>query len=703
MPPLAKLPFFEDDEPIFPAKMLDSQKLSVFAQGTTKKSRREKEKEALEAKSKEEQDLMAKAYDEFLDTFEGEGTSSRSSKSGPGFVKPSANESEGGQAYAPVVRGRGALRSRAFEEEDRRSESPPLVPKAKGKRAMDAFLEEIKRDQADREQRLNRSSRVQGRSVTALAAYESQHGSRDRGDPETSNVFVANLPTNVTEASLGNFFAKHGPVGSVKIMWPRGDATQGPGADITQTRRSKSSGLSGFVSFMKRRDAETAVRLLDGFEWGGNILRVGWSKAVPVGPRAQYGQNRDRSSSREREKSHRDDSRSPERPRRSRSRSRSWHRGTKDRRFSRSRSRSRRRSRSRSRHRRRATREPSSEPDSSAEQFVRTVATQVKEHGDDFEKNLLEREVNNPKYTFLRQDRSRMHRLYKSLITSDDKIEATFWDDGYNSVYSTDSAEESEQEHGRKTRLGRLARKRFEAMLRALTGRRGELARCMSFSLEHAEAANEVSDIIIASMLVDSTPVPRKVARLHLVCDILHNSAATVPNAWKYRQEFQSRLGLVFDHLSTIYHSFPGRITADIFKKQITTVVDVWEDWIVFPPDYTSELRARLEGDVPEAPTEVVPETTKDDDESALRPSRFKASTFKPADEGDVGSVDMEMEGEDAIDGEPMEDLDGEPLDDLDGEPLEDVDGAPMVEDDASLMISESEASNPNAKHVTVR
>lgn len=30
-------------------------------------------------------------------------------------------------------------------------------------------------------------------------------------------------------------------------------------------------------------------------------------------------------------------------------------------------------------------------------------------------------------------------------------------------------------------------------MLRGLTGRRGDLARCMAFSLEHADAATEVS------------------------------------------------------------------------------------------------------------------------------------------------------------------------------------------------------------------
>lgn len=71
-------------------------------------------------------------------------------------------------------------------------------------------------------------------------------------------------------------------------MWPRGDASAGPGADMTASRTRKSAGLSGFVSFMKRKDAETAVREIDGFDWGGSVLRVGWSKAVPVASKAAY-------------------------------------------------------------------------------------------------------------------------------------------------------------------------------------------------------------------------------------------------------------------------------------------------------------------------------------------------------------------------------------------------------------------------------
>ena len=70
---------------------------------------------------------------------------------------------------------------------------------------------------------------------------------------------------------------------------------------------------------------------------------------------------------------------------------------------------------------------------------------------------------------------------------------------GYNSIYSTDSGEESERERIRKNALGKLARRRFESMLRALSGKRGEMARCMAFSLEHAEAAHEVSCLTVSS------------------------------------------------------------------------------------------------------------------------------------------------------------------------------------------------------------
>lgn len=200
---------------------------------------------------------------------------------------------------------------------------------------------------------------------------------------------------------------------------------------------------------------------------------------------------------------------------------------------------------------------------------------------------------------------------------------------------------------------------------------------------------------------MDGTAVPRKVARLHLICDILHNSAATVPSAWKFRQEFQSRLGIVFDHLANIYHSFPGRMTAETFKKQILAIVEIWEDWIVFTPEVTTELRQRLEGAAVPSETKVDDKEQKVEEQKTSFSSRFKQSSFKLAtdtnamDDADgepLDDVDGEpldnVDGElvDDVDGEPMNDIDGAPLDDVDGEPLDDVDGEPVEDIDGMPM-----------------
>lgn len=95
---------------------------------------------------------------------------------------------------------------------------------------------------------------------------------------------------------------------------------------------------------------------------------------------------------------------------------------------------------------------------------------------------------------------------------------------------------------------------------------RPSIAEGMLFALDHVEAADEVRqplsrasfsgcgneacpsrgypilelglqilDIIVESLLHRETSVPAKIARLYLLSDILHNSALSIPNAWKYR------------------------------------------------------------------------------------------------------------------------------------------------------------------------
>ncbi|KZO98980.1 hypothetical protein CALVIDRAFT_535077 [Calocera viscosa TUFC12733] len=646
-PNLAMFNDSDDEEPVNTPQSkpkVNDAKIQHFTSGSVRKSRKDKEREAAEAKAREEEERAKAAYAEFLDDF---ATGPSEKREGKSFVR--AGESSAGP---PATRSHGEFKAKMMWEEDKPDDSGPALGSArlhtKGRRAMDSFLEEIKRDQQIREERLKRTSQTQGSSVTALAAFETQRGSRDVGDPETTNVFVASLPAGVTEQSLGTYFAKCGPVGSVKIMWPRHE--DGPsllGGPPTGPRRQ--TGLSGFVCFMKRRDAEAAVTELDGQEWNGATLRVGWSKAVSVPQRAMFDLGPGLGAKRGR-------SRSPERHklRHSRSRSRSPRRETVGRDRDRERSpesRKRRYSESRSRSRspvRRKYRDDSRTPERSRSREARRRRSRSPdERGRDKTPDLV-----------------------------------PFDEDGANSIYSTDSGEESERENHRKGTLAKLALGRFESMLRGTTGKRGEIARLMGFALDHADAATEVASIILRSLQVDSTPVPRKVARLHLVCDILHNSAASVPNAWKFRQEFESGLGQVFDHLSTIYDSFPGRITAETFKKQITNVLDVWEDWIVFPPDKTQEYRRRLDGNATQEPAaEEEEEVEEEKIEEAPQKPRFKASVFRPAAETaeDVNGAPIEE-----LDGAPLDDVDGAPIDDVDGAPMEDVDGASLEDGDGA-------------------
>lgn len=127
-------------------------------------------------------------------------------------------------------------------------------------------------------------------------------------------------------------------------------------------------------------------------------------------------------------------------------------------------------------------------------------------------------------------------------------------------------------------------------------GRRGSLGRCPAREpkgiLTRVDA--QVADILVASLTVDMTPIPRKMARLYVVSDILHNSSASLPTAWKYRQTLEKALPPVFDHLNVIYRSFPGRLKAEGFRKQVGAVLAVWDAFMVFPQTTLADLSERL-------------------------------------------------------------------------------------------------------------
>ncbi len=183
----------------------------------------------------------------------------------------------------------------------------------------------------------------------------------------------------------------------------------------------------------------------------------------------------------------------------------------------------------------------------------------------------------------------------------------------------------------------------------------------MQFALEHAQAAEEITRILIESLLLHTTPVPRKLARLYVVSDVLHNSAAPIPNAWRYRQLLEDALTPVFTHLGDVAKSFPGRMKMEGFKMQIGAVLDTWESWMIFSSTSLESWRRLLD--------EGSGRTVHQEEEKAERPQQrveqddadLDGEALPPVDSvGQRGKEDVEnLDGED-LDGEG---LDGETLD----------------------------------------
>lgn len=79
-------------------------------------------------------------------------------------------------------------------------------------------------------------------------------------------------------------------------------------------------------------------------------------------------------------------------------------------------------------------------------------------------------------------------------------------------------------------------RDRLEYLIRHLTLERSKIADAMIFCIEHADAADEICECIAESVSNPDTIVSKKVARLYLASDVLHNSAIKISNASFFRK-----------------------------------------------------------------------------------------------------------------------------------------------------------------------
>uniref|UniRef100_A0A8C1ZB25 U2 snRNP-associated SURP motif-containing protein n=1 Tax=Cyprinus carpio TaxID=7962 RepID=A0A8C1ZB25_CYPCA len=673
---------------IFMQALLES-KLKAFSIGKMAVAKRTlSKKEQDELKKKEDERAAAEIYEEFLAAFEGgEGKVKTFVRGGIANAtkEEAAADDKKGKLYKPKSR---IMESKSFLP----LETPPQFlsvdkrnaskkgDKEKKKSNLELFKEELKQIQEERDERHRLKGRVsrfeplptmEGRRSSdgssrrnrpSSVLDDSAPGSHDVGDPTTTNLYLGNINPQMNEEMLCQEFGRYGPLASVKIMWPR-----------TDEERARERNC-GFVAFMTRRDAERALKHLNGKMIMNFEMKLGWGKGVPIPPHPIYIPPSMMEHTLPPPPSGLPFNAQPK-------------------------------------ERLKNPNAPMPPPPKCKEEFEKTLSQAIVKvvipternllslihrmiefvvrEGPMFEAMIMNREINNPLYRFLFENQSPAHVYYRWKLytilqgdsptkwkTEDFRIfkNGSFWRPPPLNPYLHGTPEEEERDDDddddetiKKGALKDEYRDKLEELLRGLTPRKSDIADAMFFCLTHADAAEEIVECIAESLSILKTPLPKKIARLYLVSDVLYNSSAKVANASYYRKFFETKLCQVFSDLNATYKTIQGHLQSENFKQRVMSCFRAWEDWAVYPDPFLIKLQNIFLGLV------------------SLDPEKETVDLL-PEDIDGASIVEEELDGAplDDVDGMPIDGapIDGAPLDDLDGMPIkgtdDDLDGVPL-------------------------
>ncbi|XP_065414015.1 U2 snRNP-associated SURP motif-containing protein isoform X11 [Chrysemys picta bellii] len=665
-------------------------KLKAFSIGKMSAAKRtlsKKEQEELKKKVMEDEKAAAEIYEEFLAAFEGSDGNKVKTFVRGGIVNASKDEHETdekrGKIYKPSARFSDQKNQPNQPSSNEKPPSllmietkkPPLKKgeKEKKKSNLELFKEELKQIQEERDERHKTKGRLsrfeppqsdsdgQRRSMDAPSRRNRSSGvlddyapgSHDVGDPSTTNLYLGNINPQMNEEMLCQEFGRFGPLASVKIMWPR-----------TDEERARERNC-GFVAFMNRRDAERALKNLNGKMIMSFEMKLGWGKAVPIPPHPIYIPPSMMEHTLPPPPSGLPFNAQP-------------------------------------RERLKNPNAPMLPPPKNKEDFEKTLSQAIVKvvipternllalihrmiefvvrEGPMFEAMIMNREINNPMFRFLFENQTPAHVYYRwklySILQGDAPTKwrtedfrmfknGSFWRPPPLNPYLHGMSEEQEteafvEEPNKKGALKEEQRDKLEEILRGLTPRKNDIGDAMVFCLNNAEAAEEIVDCITESLSILKTPLPKKIARLYLVSDVLYNSSAKVANASYYRKFFETKLCQIFSDLNATYRTIQGHLQSENFKQRVMTCFRAWEDWAIYPEPFLIKLQNIFLGLV------------------------------NIIEEKEIEEVPDDLDGapiEEELDGAPLEDVDGipidaAPIDDLDGIPIksldDDLDGVPL-------------------------
>eukprot|EP00096_Caligus_rogercresseyi_P001021 TRINITY_DN1160_c0_g2_i2.p1 TRINITY_DN1160_c0_g2~~TRINITY_DN1160_c0_g2_i2.p1 ORF type:complete len:614 (+),score=187.37 TRINITY_DN1160_c0_g2_i2:180-2021(+) len=373
--------------------------------------------------------------------------------------------------------------------------------------------------------------------------------------------------------------------------------------------------------------------------------------------------------------------------------------------------------------------------------FVNRMIEFVIREGPLFEAMIMNREMNNPNFRFLFENQSPEHIYYRwrlySILQGDSKEKwssnefrmfkgGSLWVPPPLNLFAAGVPEElldedvllgSEASEGKANRasddeeelarnnrrgLSDSQRDRFEEMLRNLVPDRNPVAESMVWCMEHADAGEEIVDVITESLSIQETPLGRKIARLYLISDILHNcSLMGISNVSYFRKGFQAKLPLIFSQLHDAHRNISSRIKAEAFKQRINLCFRAWEDWALYPQDYLIALQNNFLGLAGESfssrndedeedvtPTHQPEDGSDEEDAIPLDGAALLKSAAKTTGSDKMKKIPITKDSDDS-------DLDGAPLDDPNGNGSSNIARSNTPRTSSGFMPSKWEAVDP--------
>lgn len=230
----------------------------------------------LEERRRQDELAAAKVFEEFIETFHPtEKASVSKTWIKAGVINPNTPvvEDETNKIYKPVSKFQNLKNVNVVSAQEiarilpyHESRNDGASKGNKKKSNLELFKEELEILHKDREERLKYKEDL--KQFTKSEKISDVPFLSETGDPNSTNLYVNNLSTKISEINLMELFGKYGPLASVKIMWPRNDE---------ERNRNKNC---GFVAYMSRKDAERGLNNLNGKMIFDCELRVGWGKTV---------------------------------------------------------------------------------------------------------------------------------------------------------------------------------------------------------------------------------------------------------------------------------------------------------------------------------------------------------------------------------------------------------------------------------------